>query len=283
MPRELKEEINHNTSPDGVTGKRGWNMTGKGFLHLSTLIEKDSCVFQDLKTWQTWGKKNHITSLLDLKGKCMIGNYSSRSCAQECGGRTRTMTMLSAQIFHRPETESINFSTTQEQMPRTQWDLGRSEASSKLQALWKGPGQNHTSVPASGSRLQQSLWEREPHTTNPPENSPHGGYTVDELFRLIWQPGWKNYFNWLQAQDPTLQLRAGSAVPKTVKNYFSRSWLDGLQKNTYTHKPTEYSHFQGLLRWLKVPTRKKIYGVELYSTPTHSGSVRSKNLNVLFF
>lgn len=81
------------------------------------------------------GKKNHITSLLDLKGKCMIGNYSSRSCAQECGGRTRTMTMLSAQIFHRPETESINFSTTQEQMPRTQWDLGRSEASSKLQAL----------------------------------------------------------------------------------------------------------------------------------------------------
>lgn len=152
-------------------------------------------------------------------------------CSGLCG-RTTTMTMLSAKIFHRPETEAMNFSvsTTQQQVSRTQRGLGSSEASSKLQALWKGPGQNHTSVPASGPQLHQSLWEREPQATNPPENSPHGGYTVDELFRLIWQPGWKNYFNWLQAQNPALQLRAGSTVPKTVKNYFSCGWLDGLPR-----------------------------------------------------
>lgn len=145
---------------------------------------------------------------------------------------------LSAQVYHRPETEAMNFSinTTWEQVPRTQWDLGSSEPSSKVQPLWKGPRQNYTSIPASGSQLHQWLWAREPQTTNPPQNSPHGRYTVDELFRLIWQLRWKNYFNWLQAQNPTLQLRAGSTIPKTVKNYFPCSWLDCLpDKNIYTY------------------------------------------------
>lgn len=156
---------------------------------------------------------------------------------------------LSAQIFHGPETEAMNFSlnTTREQMPRTWWDLGTSQPSSKVQPLWKRPWQNYTSVPASGSQLHQQLQEREPQATEPPQNLPHGGYTVDELFRLIWQPAWKNYFNWLQAQNPTLQLRARSTVPKTVKNYFSCSWLDRLpNKNIYIHIiSTGYYIFRG--------------------------------------
>lgn len=58
-------------------------------------------------------------------------------------------------------------------------------------------------------------------------------------------------------------------------------WI-ACQTKMYTHLSSGYSHFQGLLQWLKLLTRKKTCGVKLYSPPTHSESGRYKNLNVLF-
>lgn len=131
-----------------------------------------------------------------------------------------------------------------------------------------------------------SSGKENPKQQTPPENSPHGGYTVDELFRLIWQPGWKNYFNWLQAQNAALQLRAWSTVPKTVKNHFSCSWLDRLpNKNTYPrrHWIFTFSGTASVAQTVQQQRKSVVYGTKLHSTSTHSESRSSKNLNVLSF
>lgn len=165
-----------------------------------------------------------------------LGNYSSRSCDQECGGRTMTTTMFKHRNHSQARVRSHEL--------QSKHNLGASAQNSEgFGKLWT---QQETAATLERAMTELHIhtcswnsappWEREPQTPNPPQNSPHGGYTVDELFRLVWQPWWKNYFNWLQAQNPTLQLQAWSTVPKTVKNYLSCSWLDRLpNKNIYTY------------------------------------------------
>lgn len=228
------------------------------------------------------GKKSHITPLSDLKGKCMsseiipagpvIKNLVAGLWQWQC---------LRAQIFHRPDTDATNFSlnTNQEQPPRTRWDLGSSQPSSNCSPSEKG--HDKTTHPYLLLHLSSTngSGKENPKQQTPPENSPHGGYTVDELFRLIWQPGWKNYFNWLQAQNAALQLRAWSTVPKTVKNHFSCSWLDRLpNKNTYPRRHWIFT-FSGTASVAQTVQRQRksvVYGTKLHSTSTHSEADHQK-------